>query len=295
MKIKFLNSIITLVDSDEAKSAVSHQDSYSKILTSFDIQSKIKRLGELSYKDYLTNAQLFLYNWKPHEKEYLKNIINQVEKQIKKKKYKFNLPNEILVIKSAMHEEGGANGFTRENFMVLNLNSLSLHLFEHELFHIISRYNSAKISEAYSVLGFKPCNEVEIPSTLINFKISNPDAPFNNFYIELEHDNNPIEALMLLYSNRPYTGGGFFTYVNKGLMLLEGDDDSKKAILDGGRPILLDYSDVNGLYEKIGKNTGYNIHQEEVTAEHFSMALNDVKNLPDQHLVDKLDEILIKQ
>ncbi|WP_053991277.1 hypothetical protein [Mangrovimonas sp. TPBH4] len=294
MKIKFLNSLIILADSSEAKSAVSQHDSYIKNLTSFDIQSKVKRLGELSYKDYLANAQLFLYDWKPYEEQYFKSIINQVEKQIKKKKYKFNLPDEILVIKSAMHEEGGLNGFTRENYMVLNLDSLSHHLFEHELFHIISRYNRDKIYKAYSVLGFKPCNEVEIPSTIINFKISNPDAPFNNFYIELEHNKKPIEALMLLYSNRPYSGGKFFSYVNKGLMLLKGDDNSKEAILDGGRPIILDYSEVNGLYEKIGKNTGYNIHQEEVTADHFSMALNDIKNLPDQHLVDKLDEILIK-
>lgn len=294
MKIKFLNSLITLVDSDEAKSAISHHDSYSKTLTSFDIKSKVKMLGDLSYKDYLANAQLHIYDWKPYEKQYLKSIINQVEKQIKKKEYQFDLPNEILVIKSGMHEEGGANGFTRENYMVLNLKSLSLHLFEHELFHIISRYNSNKISEAYSILGFKPCNEVEIPSTIIDFKITNPDAPFNNFYVELEHKDKPIEALILLYSKRPYSGGNFFSYVNKGLMLIEGVENSKKAILDSGRPILLDYSEVNGLYEKIGKNTDYNIHQEEVTAEHFSMALNDVKNLPYQHLVDKLDDLLKK-
>ena len=295
MKIKFLKSFIILVDSDEAKSAINHHDSYSKILTSFDIQSKVKRLGELSYKDYLDNAQLYIYDWKPYEKHYLESIINKIEKQIKKKKYQFDLPNEILVIKSGMHEEDGANGFTRENYMVLKLNSLSTHLFEHELFHIISRYNTDKISEAYSILGFKPCNEVEIPSTIIDFKITNPDAPFNNFYLELEYKNKPIEAMMLLYSKRPYSGGKFFSYVSKGLMLLEGDDNSKEAILDGGRPIVLDYSEVNGLYEKIGKNTDYNIHQEEVTAEHFSMALNDVKNLQDQHLVDKLDEILIKK
>lgn len=294
MKIKFLKSVITLVDSKESKRLVSKPDTYSKMLTSFDIQSKVKRLGELSYKDYLANAKLHIYNWKPYEKQYLKSIIDQVEKQIKKKKYQFDLPNEVLVIKSAMHEEGGANGFTRENYIVLNLNSLSLHLFEHELFHIISRYNSDKISEAYSVLGFKPCNEVEIPSSIIDFKITNPDAPFNNFYIELEHKNKPIEALMFLYSKRPYSGGKFFSYVNKGLMLLEGDDNSKQAILDGGRPIILDYYEVNGLYENIGKNTGYNIHQEEVTADHFSMALNDIKNLPDQHLVDNLNEILMK-
>lgn len=294
MKIKFLNSLIILVDSDEAKSAVRQHDSYSKILTSFDIQSKVKRLGALNSKDYLDNAQLYIYDWKPYEKQYLKNIIHQVENQIKKKKYQFDLPNEILVVKSAMHEEGGANGFTRENYMVLNYNSLSAHLFEHELFHIISRYNGNKIKLAYEILGFNPCNEVEIPTTLIDFKITNPDAPFNNFYIKLDYEGKQVEAIMILYSKTAYAGGGFFSYVNKGLMLIEGDKHYKKAILKNGRPVLLDYDQVGQLYPQIGRNTGYNIHQEEVTADHFSMALYDIKDLPDQHLVDQLNEILLK-
>ena len=113
--------------------------------------------------------------------------------------------DEIFVVKSAMHEEG-ANGFTRKNYMVLNYNFLSAHLFEHELFHIrfiiytvhsciISRYNSDKIKQAYGILGFNPCNEIEIPSTMIDFKITNPDALFNNFYINLNYENKKVSQL----------------------------------------------------------------------------------------------------
>ncbi|WP_298898170.1 hypothetical protein [uncultured Psychroserpens sp.] len=295
MKIPFLNSQISIVDASYAKNLVGTNDTYSELLTSFDLQAKIKSIRcPKTTKDYLSNAQRYLYDWKDYEKLYLKNIIDLTEKQIKKKQYRFDLPDEIFIIKSAMHEEGNANGFTRENYIVLNYNSLSAHLFEHELFHIISRYNSNKIKEAYAILGFKACNEVEVPSTLIDLKITNPDAPFNNYYIKVDYENTTVETIMILYSTRIYEGGNFFSYINKGLMIIEGNEDSKKAVIRNGAPILLGYDEVDKLFDQIGSNTEYNIHQEEITAEHFSMALHDIKDLPNQQLVDNLNQVFIK-
>lgn len=193
-----------------------------------------------------------------------------------------------------MHEEGGANGFTRQSFIVLNKNSLSQELFEHELFHIISRYNSEKISLAFEVLGFKLCNEIEIPHELTDLKISNPDAPFNNFFVELLINDKVEQGIMIIYAHKKYEGGSFFGYMNKRIMLVEGNDRNKRAKRDTeGNLILLKYENAGNLYDKIGKNTGYNIHQEEVSAEHFVMMLNSIKGLPNQILVDELKSVFL--
>ena len=290
--MQFFDSEIIFADAEHAKILVAKSDTYSNLLTPFDLQAKVQRVCKLKESDYLSNAQKYLYDWYVYEKDYLEWIIQETAKKINKQQFKFNLPKKIVIIKSAMHEEGGANGFTRQNFMVLNRHSLSEHLFQHELFHIISRYNLKKVESAYKILGFYKCNEVQIPATLIEYKITNPDAPFNNFYMKLKWKNQPVEALMILYSKKNYSGGKFFSYLNKGLMLVEGADNDKKAVISKGAPIILSYDEVTNLYEQIGRNTSYNIHQEEITADHFIMALNSETNLPDQELVDKLSQVL---
>lgn len=292
--VDFLNSKFVFSSLENARDLVARSDVYSRLLTRFDLEAKVKNIKALIEQDYLQNAQKYLYSWHDFEIDYLTQLIKITEQKIKKKKYKFDLPDVIFLIKSAMHEEGGANGFTRANYIVFNLNSISLHLFEHELFHIISRFNESKIGEAYEILGFQKCNEVEIPSPFIDFKITNPDAPFNNYYIQLKHRGSDIEALMILYSNTEYSGGGFFSYLNKGLLVLEDEKGIKKASVANGKLNILDYDEVEGLFSQIGKNTGYNIHQEELSADHFTLCLNDVENLPDQHLVDKLNKLLQK-
>ncbi|MEP0985075.1 hypothetical protein [Ekhidna sp.] len=293
-RVDFLNSKFIFLSLESARDIVARSDVYSRLLTRFDLEAKVKSIKTLSEQDYLHNAKKYLYSWHDYEIDYITHLVKITEQKVKKKKYKFDLPDEIFLIKSAMHEEGGANGFTRANYIAFNLNSLSLHLFEHELFHIISRYNEKKIGEAYKILGFKKCNEVEIPTPFIDFKITNPDAPFNNYYIQLKHNKTDIEALMILYSKSEYSGGGFFSYLNKGLLVLVDEKGTKKASVVNGKLNTLGYDEVEGLFSQIGKNTGYNIHQEELSADHFTMCLNDVKNLPDQHLVDQLNKLLKK-
>lgn len=292
MKINFVfGTEVLFTSAGEARQLLSRDDDYTRILTRFDLQAKIKTRDKVCVRDYLENAERYVSTWLGPEVEYLKERIYETGTKITQAGLSFDLPKHIHLIKSAMHEEGGANGFTRQDCIVLNQHSLSGHLFEHELFHIISRFNPAKIEKAYGILGFSRCNEIAIPKQIIDRKISNPDAPFNNYYIKINYNGSPVEAVMVLYAVKDYEGGGFFKYVNKGLMLVNGSADNKQAVMENGMPKIIKYEDAANLYEQIGKNTGYNIHQEEVTADHFIMMLNKETGLPDQHLVDKLSEV----
>jgi hypothetical protein len=277
---------------EEARKLLSREDDYTRILTRFDLQAKIKTRESVQVRHYLDNAQRYVAPWLQPEIAYLQQRIAETAEKIVQAGLIFDLPNRIYLVKSAMHEEGGANGFTRADCIVLNQHSLSGHLFEHELFHIISRFNPGKIERAYGIIGFKRCNEVNIPTEIIDRKISNPDAPFNNYYITVTYDGRPVEAIMFLYAAKDYEGGSFFKYVNKGLMLVEGADDNKKAVMHNGLPKIIKYEEAADLVKQIGRNTSYNIHPEEITADHFIMALNKETGLPDQHLVDNLVDVL---
>ena len=288
------NCSVFFANRSRAKQLMAEEDDYTSVLTKFDLQAKIQTVSdEVTVNDYLINAQRYLYDWRQSEIDYLVNIVNITRERISELGLSFDLPERIYIVKSAMFEEGGARGFTRKDCIVLNKSFFSEHLFEHELFHIISRYNSRLMKNAYSILGFQKCNEVVMPHELEDLKISNPDAPFNNYLISVRLDGKPVEAIMLIYSGKEYSGGGFFGYLKKSLLIVEGEPERKKAFRDeAGSIVLKKYEDVDGLYEQIGRNTGYNIHPEELTADHFSFVLHQSEGLPDQNLVDDLTMVL---
>ncbi len=295
MEFEFIDGCkITFLNKSAAKNLVIVKDDYTDTLTKFDLQAKIKTFdSDVGVDRFLINCQRYLYDWQDYEINYLSSIFKEIGNRIKRLNLKLALPAEIFVLKSSMFEEGGANGFTRKNYMVLNRLSYSEHLVEHELFHILSRYNPILMEKSYKILGFIPCNEIEIPEELIELKISNPDAPHNNFFINVTLYNEPVEAIMLIHSDRNYSGGTFFNYLQKSLMLIEGKNGAKQAARDPkGQIMLKKYDEVEHLFEQIGKNTNYNIHVEELTAEHFSFVLHETKGLPNQNLVDELASVL---
>jgi hypothetical protein len=69
-------------------------------------------------------------------------------------------------------------------------------------------------------------------------------------------------------------GGGLFSYL--GVYLYDPTNDAAYT-----------FDEVAGYYEQIGKNTSYNIHPEEISAEHFRMGLAGA-NVPDPNLVTGL-------
>ncbi len=50
--------------------------------------------------------------------------------------------------------------------------------------------------------------------------------------------------------------------------------------------------DISGFFEKIGKNTNYIIHPEEILADNFSFMVLQKRNLPSPVIVKKLKKIL---
>lgn len=291
------NCTIKFASRSVAQELVRQRDVYTDSLTRLDLQGKVQTLEpSVSVDDYLENAQRYLHNWEQHEIRYLSALIASTKDRIEALDLCFELPSELYLIKSTMHEEGGANGFTRQNFVVLNRKSYSQHLLEHELFHIISRFNPDLMVGVFKILGFSACNEITMPGEIKDLKITNPDAPFNNFFVSLEIDGSYEEGILLIYGTREYAGGSFFGYVGKGVLLVDGNDTDKRAKRDeDGKIILLDYADAGNLFDRIGRNTNYNIHQEEVSADHFVMMLDQEQGLPDQHLVDKLKAVMRNQ
>ena len=52
----------------------------------------------------------------------------------------------------------------------------------------------------YAVVGFRPCGEIDLPPSLRDCKITNPDAPRLNYLIELQTDEGPAPVTPLFAS-----------------------------------------------------------------------------------------------
>ena len=269
--IAFLESQIILADATLASSLLQSSDGYTRQLGLFDLQSKTMNPAATTEAEYLAHAARQARSWTSEEVGTLREIIRSAEVKIRELGLMLDLPSEIVLVRSTMQEEGGAAGYTRQNFIVLNSAYLSEALFLHELFHVYSRANPEQRDALYATIGFRKTNEIALPEPLATNKISNPDAPVHDHVITLTIDNVPQEAIFLIYATQDYTEGTFFDYLTKRLLLVEGPPGSKRVQQENGQPLLVPYGEATDLLDQIGTNTTYDIDPEEVMADHFTL------------------------
>lgn len=286
MTFSLLSSEVDFVSVEQAAEQISTSDEYTQNLTPFDLHAKIQTLEDVSEADYLSNCTSFVRPWANDEVAYLGAIIGELDDRLQTLGVKVVLPTKIVMVKTTGWEEGGANGYTRENAIFLNRNSLGRDLFTHELFHIISRHNPEIRNRVYKILGFELSDPIEYNDDL---RITNPDTPTLMHLLTVGYGDSQIQVAMIIRSQRKYAGGGFFSYVVKRLLTADSDSDTGSEYPGFS---MLRYDQVRKLYDQIGRNTAYNIHQEELSAVHFRYLVNGTSGLPDQHLVDSLGVVL---
>jgi urease gamma subunit len=284
---------IKLADKERAKELLTTKDEYTAVLSKFDLASKTKGKGS-TVNDYLKAASEQALEWSEKETAMFGEIVESISAKIKEQNLKLNFPSVIEVVKTTMLEEDGAAAYTRGNYIVMGEEFLGRQqkavepVFIHELFHILSRNDRAARDRVYNIIGFKKTNEVPYPDNLKDYRISNPDAPLNNYYLTVTKEGKPVDVMLILYAEKPYEGGSFFQYLRMGLLAVEGEQGSKKPLYKDGNPVIYKTEEVENFFEQIGTNTGYIIHAEEVSADHFSFLLNKVKDLPMPELVEKM-------
>jgi hypothetical protein len=284
-----MGSNVHFATREEGRAKIAIPDVYSNRLSPYELKAKIRTMSHVTSDDYLQNCRKFVRSWTSAEVSYLGSMIRWVDERIAALGLNFRLPEDILLIKTTGWEEGGANGYTRENAIYLKQYSLSLHLLIHELFHVVARTNPERATNAYNLLGFEEVEEIQYDDLL---KISNPDAPFLRHAVAVTHQGVPIKVCLVMRGSGAYYGGGFFSYVQKKLLVLEEREGRWQPGVTDRQLQFLDYHEVQGLYQQIGRNTGYNIHQEEVTAEHFEFLLSGRTGLPNLPLVEGLQRVL---
>lgn len=273
-RFTFLGKTIVLEDSLGAALANRIGDAYTSDHTPFDRSIRLQTNGTTTERDYLQTAAKSMRSWNAQELSALKQSLATLQKQATSLKLRIPMPDTIRICKTTAAEELGADGYTRGNRIMLNVaaEDLSPALLSHELWHVISRLNPALRDRAYANFGFRPCNRIDYKPAFGGQVISNPDCPFLEHYISIEKDGKQQDVTLVLYSRSPYVEGrgGLMEYAAVALLALDGDDKHKHPRMRDGKPVMYDLAETEDFYRQAGRNTGYMLHIEELTAEHFS-------------------------
>ena len=286
----------------QARSILTTRDDFVQGLSPFDRSARLKTASAVAEPVYLKFVSDNAQDWSDKEKNLILAALRELQPRLDA--MSLPLPKPVVLIKTTGKEEGGA-AYTRGSAIILSASDLAEEkkanlprLLSHELFHVLSRHNPALREKLYGVIGFQPCGELAFPATLKPIKITNPDAPRNDYCIQVKADGATSWAIPILYATVPAydtaKGGEFFDYLDFKLLLVEKGNATTPAQprSDANGPRLVDVKNAGGFFEQIGKNTGYIIHPEEIVADNFAMiVLKDAKPASPE-IISKMQDIL---
>jgi hypothetical protein len=294
-------TVVRFATADEGAAALTVQDDFVAALSRFDLQSRMQTDKAVTADDWRKFAAAEVREWEPKHRTIVAESVKRLQRRLEN--LNLPLPKRILVIHTTGKEEGGA-AYTRPNAVVLPDKVLAYQpdqfdrLLLHELFHVLSRSNPMLRSELYNIVGFQTCPPIEMPASLIDRKITNPDAPLVDCYLELPDGEKTYFGAPVLYASaKEYdtkAGGSLFKYLTFRLLVIEKRDGKWQPVLRGEQPVVIDPKSVPAFYDKIGRNTNYIIHPDEILADNFVHLVMGNQNLTTPRIVERMGRVLEK-
>lgn len=283
----------------EGRKILGRRDEYLSALSPFDRSARRKTAGAVDEKSFIRFVTGEVLAWSKEETATITRSLESVSARLAG--FELGFPGEIHLVKTTGKEEGGA-AYCRGNAIVLPARIASrkekglVRLLLHELFHILSRNQPELRDKLYRVIGFFPCGDVRLPPELEKRRLTNPDAIGSRYRMEVQVDDDLFSVVPVLYSSSEKydeeKGGEFFRYMVFRLMAVKKVAESWVPVLEAGKPKLFDPSDVDDFQRKIGQNTKYIIHPEEVLADNFVLLAMGRKDVRTPRILEEMARLL---
>ncbi|MCH2362994.1 MAG: hypothetical protein MK479_00285 [Planctomycetes bacterium] len=248
-------TVVRFSSVEQGRRILGSRDEYLAALSPFDRSARLKTAAAVDEKSFIKFITGEVLPWSEEETSTITRSLQAVSARLAGLKLSF--PREIHLVQTSGKEEGGA-AYCRGSAVVLPARIASrkekglTHLLLHELFHILSR-NQPELREKLSVVPV--------------------------LYSSAEK-----------YDEKK--GGEFFRYLVFRLMAVKKESGKWVPALVNGKPRLLDPAGVEDFHRKIGKNTGYIIHPEEVLADNFVLLDMGKKKVPTPRILEEMARLL---
>src|SRR5215472_15116923 len=172
----------------EGARVLSSPDVFVRAMSPFDRSARLKTDKDVSEAEYLAFVGRQSTEWTSAEEARIRPILEQFRERTAD--LNLPLPSTILLVKTTGLEEGmlpycrGAAVVIPTNVVEGDAGKLQRVIF-HELFHVYRTHNPAARRGLYRIIGFDVCPEIDLPPELRSRKLTNPDAPLIDSFIEL--------------------------------------------------------------------------------------------------------------
>ncbi len=284
---------------EEAQAFVTAHDMYLDNLSPLDREIRLRSGKPVSEAEYQAYASKQMLAWNQNEMSKLTPIVASAAKKLGR--WKLPWPKVVTLIKSTGDDEAHT-AHCRGNAVVLPLAEIGISadrlepLLIHELFHVLSRNNPELRDKLYAVIGFEATQNIELPDALKPRRLTNPDAPLYQHAVKITVNGHPTWVTPILLGNAdhydPRRGGQLFDYLRVQLLVVEKQGDNWVWQPADGKPQLIDPKTSPGYFERIGRNTNYIIHPEEIIADNFQFLVSGRANLPSPKIAQEIDRVL---
>lgn len=289
----------------QGQELLARPDSFLKSLSRFDLEIRVRKV-EATAEQLLTTIRDDVVGWEPADQARFLGILASLQPKL----IPFHIPwpAEIWLVRTRGNIESGA-AYCRQEAVVIpermdRMGPEELErLLTHELFHVMSNQNPQLRKQLYQIVGFDQMQPLELPASLADRKITNPDAPTIDCYLWVVHQGEVLPAAPLLVARSSYQSDGpqsLFALLQFQLVALQPhepttNEDTELPRFDvrwhEGQPLLLS-PDRACLFWNIGVNTNYIIHPEEVLADNFVFLVHQRSGLPTPRIVESLESLL---
>lgn len=229
--------------------------------------------------------------WSEEERRGFAEVLPRLQRFLAPMRWK--APSTILLVKVS---DRLMDGFphTRANAIVLPEGMLRDalarpvlmdYLMAHEAFHVLTRADSQLREELYSAIGFRACETTELPAVLAEQRITNPDAPEKRYAIRLTRGE--VMPFVHFVPEPIDVTKGFSVHARTSWLPVDRHDGNCRA-----RDERLTTDSLEGLYEQVGRNTGYVIHPEEILADNFALLFRAPAKIASPEVPTRIERIL---
>jgi len=294
------DSVVHFASLDEGAARLREADAFTQAMSRFDRQVRLASDGDVTEEDVLRHAAAQVVAWSDDDVKRLSGVLTALRQRLEP--FQIPLPRRVLLIQTNGQDEGEA-AYCRYPAIILprklaaGSDANLERLLAHELFHIISRHDPKLRARLYALIGFESCPPIVPPAALRDRKITNPDAPIWDNVMALDVAGRQITATPILIASvekfDPQAGGSLFKYLQFRVLVVHRDAAGAWAPkLTDGQPELLNPKEIEDFSRKIGRNTGYIIHPDEIMADNFVHLVLRKEGLPNPEIVEGIRRAL---
>jgi hypothetical protein len=291
----------------QGREIISRDDDYIAQMSPFDRAVRLKTERNVSEAEYLEFLRSQVGDWSDSDKATLTPILNATRSLVAD--FELPWPDQIYLIKINGIESAGTR-YTRANSIVLPQSDVRNHLplkdltsfsgiIAHELFHILSRYDPELRKKLYAAIGFVPCGEIQLPPSLAETKITNPDEPKSNYCIRVKIDGSDVQVMPFLHSRFVRydlkRGGDLFDYLQMSFLRVPSSTIGAPTARNLSTVQFETVERLTGFYKQVGRNSmsDEQLEQpEEILADNFSLLVRGITDVPSPDIQTKIRAIL---